>query len=233
MAVTAGNTFVLKPSERDPGAAMALADLAQQAGLPKCAGRQGRGLGVASADKPAAAAVAAAGAGPARRVVAARWPLSPPSFTRPPPSTPHPPRGVLNVVHGTHDVVNAILDHPDIRAVSFVGSDAAGRHVYSRAAASGKRVQVRAAAAVPRARAPPVSAPCCPCSLPCPAPTHPSFLPPPSPPLAPVQHGRQEPRRGAAGCRRRRHRQGHRGRRVWRRGAALHGDQRGGVCRRL
>jgi acyl-CoA reductase-like NAD-dependent aldehyde dehydrogenase len=49
---------------------------------------------------------------------------------------------VLNVVHGTHDVVNAILDHPDIRAVSFVGSDAAGRHVYSRAAASGKRVQV-------------------------------------------------------------------------------------------
>ncbi|KIZ05257.1 methylmalonate-semialdehyde dehydrogenase [Monoraphidium neglectum] len=84
MAVTAGNTFVLKPSERDPGASMALADLAQQAGLPK---------------------------------------------------------GVLNVVHGTHDVVNAILDHPDIKAVSFVGSDAAGRHVYSRAAASGKRVQ--------------------------------------------------------------------------------------------
>ena len=35
MAVTAGNTFVLKPSERDPGAALALADLAQQAGLPK------------------------------------------------------------------------------------------------------------------------------------------------------------------------------------------------------
>lgn len=35
MAVTSGNTFVLKPSERDPGAAMALADLAQQAGLPK------------------------------------------------------------------------------------------------------------------------------------------------------------------------------------------------------
>ena len=50
-------------------------------------------------------------------------------------------RGVLNVVHGTHDVVNAILDHPDIKAVSFVGSDAAGRHVYSRAAASGKRVR--------------------------------------------------------------------------------------------
>jgi malonate-semialdehyde dehydrogenase (acetylating)/methylmalonate-semialdehyde dehydrogenase len=53
-------------------------------------------------------------------------------------------RGVLNVVHGTHDVVNAILDHPDIAAVSFVGSDKAGRHIYSRAAASGKRVQVGA-----------------------------------------------------------------------------------------
>lgn len=48
---------------------------------------------------------------------------------------------MLNVVHGTHDAVNAILDHPDIKAVSFVGSDAAGRHVYARAAASGKRVQ--------------------------------------------------------------------------------------------
>ena len=39
-------------------------------------------------------------------------------------------RGVLNVVHGTHDVVNGILDHPDIKAVSFVGSDKAGRHIY-------------------------------------------------------------------------------------------------------
>eukprot|EP00879_Flechtneria_rotunda_P009257 GHRR01009691.1.p1 GENE.GHRR01009691.1~~GHRR01009691.1.p1 ORF type:complete len:410 (+),score=90.79 GHRR01009691.1:305-1534(+) len=85
MAVTAGNTFVLKPSERDPGASLILADLAMQAGLPK---------------------------------------------------------GVLNIVHGTHDVVNRILDHPDIAAVSFVGGDAAGRHIYSRAAATGKRVQV-------------------------------------------------------------------------------------------
>lgn len=71
---------------------------------------------------------------------------NPPASPHAPAATPHLPfritRGVLNVVHGTHDVVNAILDHPDIRAVSFVGSDAAGRHVYSRAAASGKRVQV-------------------------------------------------------------------------------------------
>jgi malonate-semialdehyde dehydrogenase (acetylating)/methylmalonate-semialdehyde dehydrogenase len=50
---------------------------------------------------------------------------------------------VLNIVHGTHDVVNGILDHPDIAAVSFVGGDAAGRYIYGRAAANGKRVQVR------------------------------------------------------------------------------------------
>eukprot|EP00475_Leptophrys_vorax_P002387 TRINITY_DN11330_c0_g2_i1.p1 TRINITY_DN11330_c0_g2~~TRINITY_DN11330_c0_g2_i1.p1 ORF type:complete len:410 (-),score=25.90 TRINITY_DN11330_c0_g2_i1:204-1364(-) len=83
-AVTAGNTFVLKPSEKDPGAAMLLAELAKEAGLPD---------------------------------------------------------GVLNVVHGTHDVVNWMCDDPAIRAVSFVGSDKAGRHIYARAAMHGKRVQ--------------------------------------------------------------------------------------------
>lgn len=75
---------MLKPSERDPTAAMMLAELGRQAGLPP---------------------------------------------------------GVLNVVHGGRGVVDAICDHPDIRAVSFVGSDAAGRHIYGRAAAAGKRVQ--------------------------------------------------------------------------------------------
>lgn len=84
LACTAGNTFVLKPSERDPGAAMMLAELAMQAGLPK---------------------------------------------------------GVLNVVHGTRDVVNMILDHQDIKAVSFVGSDQAGKYIYERGCANGKRVQ--------------------------------------------------------------------------------------------
>jgi malonate-semialdehyde dehydrogenase (acetylating)/methylmalonate-semialdehyde dehydrogenase len=84
LACAAGNTHVLKPSERDPGAAVMLAELALEAGLP---------------------------------------------------------RGVLNLVHGTHSTVNAILDHPDIQAVSFVGSNAAGRHVYARACAAGKRVQ--------------------------------------------------------------------------------------------
>ena len=53
-------------------------------------------------------------------------------------------RGVLNIVHGTHDTVNRILDHKDIKAISFVGSDAAGRYIYKRGSASGKRVQVRA-----------------------------------------------------------------------------------------
>lgn len=51
-------------------------------------------------------------------------------------------RGVLNIVHGTHDTVNRILDHKDIKAISFVGSDAAGRYIYERGCASGKRVQV-------------------------------------------------------------------------------------------
>ncbi len=51
------------------------------------------------------------------------------------------PPGVLNVVHGGPDVVNAICDHPDIRAVSFVGSTKVGTHVYRRATQSGKRAQ--------------------------------------------------------------------------------------------
>ncbi|MGN6390104.1 MAG: CoA-acylating methylmalonate-semialdehyde dehydrogenase [Burkholderiaceae bacterium] len=51
------------------------------------------------------------------------------------------PPGVLNVVHGGEDVVNAICDHPDIKAVSFVGSTKVGTHVYQRASLAGKRVQ--------------------------------------------------------------------------------------------
>nr|AFK49277.1 unknown [Lotus japonicus] len=84
IAVTCGNTFILKPSEKDPGASIILAELAIEAGLPE---------------------------------------------------------GVLNIVHGTHDVVNAICDHEDIKAISFVGSNIAGMHIYARAAAKGKRVQ--------------------------------------------------------------------------------------------
>ncbi|KAK7363052.1 hypothetical protein VNO77_05181 [Canavalia gladiata] len=84
MAVTCGNTFVLKPSEKDPGASVLLAELALEAGLPE---------------------------------------------------------GVLNIVHGTHDIVNAICDDDDIKTISFVGSNVAGMHIYSRAAAKGKRVQ--------------------------------------------------------------------------------------------
>ncbi|KAI0652283.1 methylmalonate-semialdehyde dehydrogenase [Trametes meyenii] len=83
-ALATGNTLVLKPSERDPGAAMIIAELCQRAGLPE---------------------------------------------------------GVLNVVHGTVPTVNAICDHPDIKAISFVGGDRAGKHIYERGRATGKRVQ--------------------------------------------------------------------------------------------
>ncbi|MFT7724009.1 MAG: CoA-acylating methylmalonate-semialdehyde dehydrogenase [Roseateles sp.] len=51
------------------------------------------------------------------------------------------PAGVLNVVHGGEQVVNALCDHPDIKAVSFVGSTRVGTHVYERASLTGKRVQ--------------------------------------------------------------------------------------------
>ncbi|MFT4101372.1 MAG: CoA-acylating methylmalonate-semialdehyde dehydrogenase [Burkholderiaceae bacterium] len=51
------------------------------------------------------------------------------------------PPGVLNVVHGGEDAVNAICDHPDIKAISFVGSTRVGTHVYQRASLNGKRVQ--------------------------------------------------------------------------------------------
>ncbi|NMG04611.1 CoA-acylating methylmalonate-semialdehyde dehydrogenase [Azoarcus taiwanensis] len=51
------------------------------------------------------------------------------------------PPGVLNVVHGAVDVVNGICDHPDIKAVSFVGSTRVGTHVYNRASLAGKRAQ--------------------------------------------------------------------------------------------
>jgi len=84
LAVTCGNTFLLKPSEKDPGAAMILARLARDAGLPK---------------------------------------------------------GVLNVIHGTRDSVNFICDDPHVRAISFVGSDQAGRHIHERGTKNGKRVQ--------------------------------------------------------------------------------------------
>ncbi|KAI7505675.1 putative methylmalonate-semialdehyde dehydrogenase [Hortaea werneckii] len=84
IATITGNTLILKPSERDPGAVMILMDLAKQAGFPP---------------------------------------------------------GVINVIHGTKRAVNFILDEPAIKAVSFVGSNAAGEYIYSRASANGKRVQ--------------------------------------------------------------------------------------------
>ncbi len=84
IAIATGNTFVLKPSERDPSASVRLAELFQEAGLPD---------------------------------------------------------GVLNVLQGDALAVNALLDHPDVAAASFVGSTPIARHVYSRGTAAGKRVQ--------------------------------------------------------------------------------------------
>ncbi len=83
-AIACGNTVVLKPSEKDPSAAVTLARLYEEAGLPA---------------------------------------------------------GVLNVVHGDKVAVDAILDSPDVRAVSFVGSTPIARSIYQRASANGKRVQ--------------------------------------------------------------------------------------------
>jgi len=83
-AVTAGNTFLMKPSERVPLSAMFLAELANDCGLPP---------------------------------------------------------GVLNVVHGGHDTVNFMCDDEPIRAISFVGGNAAGKHIYESAAKNGKRAQ--------------------------------------------------------------------------------------------
>jgi malonate-semialdehyde dehydrogenase (acetylating)/methylmalonate-semialdehyde dehydrogenase len=59
------------------------------------------------------------------------------------------PAGVLNLVHGGKDAVDALCDHPEVRAISFVGSSAVARHVYARAAAAGKRVQCQGGAKNP------------------------------------------------------------------------------------
>ena len=84
IAIACGNTFVLKPSEKDPSVPLRLAELMLEAGAPP---------------------------------------------------------GVLNVVNGAKDAVDAILADPDIKAVSFVGSSAIAQHVYATGTAHGKRVQ--------------------------------------------------------------------------------------------
>jgi malonate-semialdehyde dehydrogenase (acetylating)/methylmalonate-semialdehyde dehydrogenase len=84
MAIACGNTFVLKPSERDPSASNFIAELYAEAGLPD---------------------------------------------------------GVFNVVHGDKVAVDALLDHRDVAAVSFVGSTPIAKYVFERANAAGKRVQ--------------------------------------------------------------------------------------------
>jgi malonate-semialdehyde dehydrogenase (acetylating) / methylmalonate-semialdehyde dehydrogenase len=59
------------------------------------------------------------------------------------------PKGVINLVNGAKETVDAILDHPAIRAISFVGSTPVARYIYSRAAANGKRVQCQGGAKNP------------------------------------------------------------------------------------
>jgi malonate-semialdehyde dehydrogenase (acetylating)/methylmalonate-semialdehyde dehydrogenase len=59
------------------------------------------------------------------------------------------PKGVINLVNGTKEVVDAILDHPAIRAITFVGSSPVARYIYQRAAAQGKRVQAQGGAKNP------------------------------------------------------------------------------------
>ncbi|MGE4372149.1 MAG: CoA-acylating methylmalonate-semialdehyde dehydrogenase [Xanthobacter sp.] len=83
-AIACGNAFILKPSERDPGVPMRLAELMMEAGLPA---------------------------------------------------------GILNVVNGDKESVDAILDDPDIKAVGFVGSSSIAEYIYARGSAHGKRVQ--------------------------------------------------------------------------------------------
>src|SRR4051812_14308000 len=84
IAIACGNTFVLKPSERDPSVSNRIAELYARAGLPD---------------------------------------------------------GVFNVVHGDKVAVDALLEHPDVAAVSFVGSTPIARYIHERASANGKRVQ--------------------------------------------------------------------------------------------
>ena len=62
------------------------------------------------------------------------------------------PPGVLNLVNGGREVVNALLDHPAVRSISFVGSSAVARQVYARAAAAGKRAQCQGGAKNPVGR---------------------------------------------------------------------------------
>jgi malonate-semialdehyde dehydrogenase (acetylating)/methylmalonate-semialdehyde dehydrogenase len=59
------------------------------------------------------------------------------------------PAGVINLVHGGKDTVDALLDHPEVRAISFVGSTNVARYVYSRGSANGKRVQAQGGAKNP------------------------------------------------------------------------------------
>ncbi|MBM7454901.1 malonate-semialdehyde dehydrogenase (acetylating)/methylmalonate-semialdehyde dehydrogenase [Oceanisphaera litoralis] len=84
MAIACGNCFILKPSEKDPGSSLLIAQLLEEAGLPK---------------------------------------------------------GVIGVVHGDKTVVDALLTHKDVKAISFVGSTPVAEYIYAQGTANGKRIQ--------------------------------------------------------------------------------------------
>ena len=117
MAIACGNTYVLKPSERVPLTTMRLAELAMEAVRAACTR--------SSSPTPPTPHRPTQGCPRARA----------------PPHAQGLPDGVLNVIHGQHDAVNFVCDAPEIRAISFVGGDAAGKHIYERGGSNGKRVQ--------------------------------------------------------------------------------------------
>jgi len=113
MANVCGNTYLLKPSERDPGASMVRA--------PSCHGR-----GAACGSHRRTTCIAR------RRTAQLLTKLAMDAGL---------PKGVCNVIHGAHDAVNFVCDHPAIKAISFVGGNAAGEYIHARGSANGKRVQ--------------------------------------------------------------------------------------------
>ncbi|KAJ0048255.1 hypothetical protein Pint_16927 [Pistacia integerrima] len=131
VAVACGNTFVLKPSEKDPGTHMYDYRLGKH--ITMHAGDIYSGniygfhfLGEWTTNHSDYLCFSHEGASIMLAELAMEAGL---------------PNGVLNIVHGTNDIVNAICDDEDIRAISFVGSNTAGMHIYARGSAAGKRVQ--------------------------------------------------------------------------------------------
>lgn len=134
-AVGTGNTLVLKPSERTTGASMMLAEyvlfLIHILAIPDT-------LFIPLADMNASRLTLTLRSSlgllvkPVRHICRSSINFNFPIHTHLSFNNTGLPKGVLNIVHGTKPTVNAICDHPDIRAISFVGGDTAGKHIYER-----------------------------------------------------------------------------------------------------